>query len=143
MEWPRASSWDSWGTVCTAASTLAHSQLGIDTLIGFGSGVACGQGTGQQWVNGHTTETVTMMSSSFSGLGTGVPGRVLALSSLLPSPTTFGGCPVPFTLVQAGGVVGGSKWWCIHCFMWHRTSASSDIGVRVWVGWCTRMQGWD
>ena len=97
-----------------AASALAHSQLGIDALIRFGSGVACGQGTGQQWVYGHTTEMVTMMSLSFSGLGTGVPGRVLALSSLLPSPMTFGGCPVPFALVRAGGVVGGSEWWCIN-----------------------------
>ena len=41
-----------------AASALAYSRLGIDALIRFGSGVACGQGTGQRWVNGHTTETV-------------------------------------------------------------------------------------
>ena len=97
-----------------AASVLAHLQLGIDALIRFGSGVACGQGTGQQWVNGHTTEMVTMMSLSFSGLGTGVPGRVLALSLLVPSPTMFGGCPVPFALVRVGGVVGGSEWWYVN-----------------------------
>ena len=104
----------SWGTACMAASALVYSRLGIDALIRFGSGVACGQGTGQQWVNGHTTETVMMMSSSFSGLGTGVPGHVLVLSLLLLSPTMFGGCPVPFALVRVGGVVGGSKWWYVN-----------------------------